>query len=118
MEKRKYIRFQTQDNAFAALRGDFIKVGKIYDISLNGLGFRYLTEKMSDEKFTRVDIFLSGNGFHLPSLPCTVIYDVKESTSSSNAISPYRCGLKFEPLKEKDQNKLEFFINNYTTGKI
>ena len=118
MEKRKYTRFQTQDNAFAAFHGDFIKVGKIYDISLNGLGFRYLAEKMSDEKFAHVDIFLSDNGFHLPGLPCTVIYDVKESTSSSNAISPYRCGLKFEPPKEEDQNKLEFFINKYTTGEV
>jgi len=118
MEKRKYTRFQTQDNAFAALLGDFIKVGKIYDISLNGLGFRYLTEKMSDEKFAHVDVFLTDNGFHLPGLPCTVIYDIKESTSSSTAISPHRCGLKFLPLKEEDQNKLEFFINNYTTGEI
>jgi hypothetical protein len=118
MEKRKYTRFSTQDNAFAALRGNFTKVGKIYDISLNGLGFRYLAEQESEETFTHVDIFLSDNGFHLSSVPCTIIYDQRESISNSQAILPYRCGLKFEPLKEDQQDKLEFFLNNYTTGQV
>ena len=116
MERRKFTRFRAQDDAFAALRGDFSKVGKIHDISLNGLAFRYIAEKMSNEKFTHVDIFLSNNGFHLTGIPCSIIYDLKESTYKSNAVSPYRCGLKFEPLKEEKQDKLEFFLNNHTTG--
>ena len=116
MERRKFTRFRTQDNAFAALRGDLTKIGKIYDISLNGLAFRYLAEQESEEKFTHVDIFLSGNGFHLPNVLCSIVYDVKEHTSSSLEISPYRCGLSFKPLKEEVRNKLEFFLNNYTTG--
>jgi len=118
MERRKFTRFRTQDNAFAALRGDFTKVGKIYDISLNGLAFRYLAEQMSEEEYTHVDIFLSYNGFHLPSVPCTIIYNVKESTSDSLSISPYRCGLSFKPLKQEVQNKLDYFLNNHTTGDL
>jgi len=115
MEKRKFTRFRAQDDAFAALQGNYNKVGKIYDISLNGLAFRYLAEKRSSETFTHVDIFLTTNGFHLSGLPCSVIYDEKESISNSSVVSPYRCGLKFEPLKEEQQNKLEFFLNNHTT---
>lgn len=118
MEKRKFTRFRAQDDAFAALRGDYSKVGKIYDISLNGLGFRYLSEKRSDETFSHVDIFLTTNGFHLSGLPCTIVYDEKESISNSNVVSPYRCGLKFEGVNEAQQNKLEFFLNNHTTGKV
>jgi hypothetical protein len=45
MERRKYTRFRTQGNAYAALRGNTSKVGKIYDISLNGVGFRYLADR-------------------------------------------------------------------------
>ncbi len=116
MERRKFTRFQTRDDAFAALRGDFSKVGKIYDISLNGLAFRYLAEEMSKEVYTQVDVFLSKNGFHLSGVPCTVVYDEKELISNSNTVSPYRCGLKFKPLKQDVHNKLEFFLNNYTTG--
>ena len=118
MEKRKFTRFRAQDDAFAALRGNFTKVGKIYDISLNGIAFRYLAEKIPNETYTHVDIFLTNNGFHLAGVPCTIIYDVKESTFSLNEVSPYRCGLKFESLKEEQQNKLEFFLNNHTTGKV
>ncbi len=118
MEKRKYTRFQTQDNAFAALRGNFTKIGKIYDISLNGLAFRYLAEQESEERLTQVDIFLSKNGFHMPNVPCSVVYDTKESTSSSNTVSPYRCGLSFDALGEVQQNKLEVFLNNHTTGEV
>jgi len=118
MEKRKFTRFQVQDDAFAALRGDYSKVGKIYDISLNGLAFRYLAEKISNETFNHVDIFLSTNGFHLSDLPCTVIYDEEESMPNSHVVSSYRCGLKFEKMNEEQQNKLEFFLNNHTTGKV
>ncbi len=118
MKNRKFIRFRTQDNAFAALRGDFTKVGKIYDISLNGLGFRYLAEQESEEKLTHVDIFMSDKWFHLPDVSCNIVYDVKEHTSNSLEISPYRCGLKFNALLEEDQNKLEYFLNNYTTVEV
>jgi hypothetical protein len=116
MERRKFTRFRTQDDAFATLRGNFNKAGKIYDISLNGLAFRYLAEKIPNETFSHVEIFLTNNGFHLDGVPCTIIYDVKESTFSLNEVSPYRCGMKFGPLNEEQQNKLEFFLNNFTTG--
>ena len=118
MEKRKFTRFRTQDNAFAAVRGDFTKVGKIYDISLNGLAFRYLAEQRSEEEFTQGDIFLTNNGFHLSGVPCTMVYTVKESTSISLSLSTYRCGLSFKPLNEEIQNKLNFFLNNYTISNV
>ena len=118
MERRKFTRFRTQDNAFAAIRGDFTKVGKIYDISLNGLAFRYLAEEISEEEFIQVDIFLTSNGFHLSSVPCTMVYNIKESTSTSLSISAYRCGLSFKHLNEEVQNKLNFFLNNYTISNV
>jgi len=118
MERRKFTRFRAQDDAYAALRGNYTKVGKIYDISLDGLAFRYLAEKVFSETFTHVDIFMSNNGFHLSGVPCTVVCDEKECVYISPNIIPYRCGLKFEGLNEEQQNKLEFFLNNYTTGKV
>ena len=118
MEKRKFTRFRAQDDAFAALRGNSTKVGKIKDISLNGLAFRYLAEEMPKEAFTRVEIFLTGNGFHLSGVPCTMVYDEKKSTSTSLAMSTYRCGLKFGPLEAGQKDKLEFFLNNHTIGEV
>ena len=116
MERRKFTRFRVQDDAYAALRGDSTKVGKIKDISMNGLGFKYHTEKICDETFNHVDIFLSSNGFHMSGVPCTIVNDKKECVYTSQGIALYRCGLKFEKLNEKHKKKLEFFLNNYTTG--
>ena len=116
MERRKFTRFRVQDDAFAALRGKFSKVGKISDISLNGLAFRYVAKKNPDKTFSRVDIFLTNNGFHLDDVPCTIIYDVHESTSSLDGILAYRCGMKFEALNDEQQKQLEFFLENHTTG--
>jgi hypothetical protein len=116
MERRKFTRFEVRDDAFAALRGNFSKVGKIYDISLNGLAFRYLAKETSETTYTHVDIFLSSNGFHLADISCSVVYDEKESISDSNTISPYRCGLQFKALRASQQDQLEFFLNNHTMG--
>jgi len=118
MERRKFTRFQVQDDAYAALRGNYTKIGKICDICINGLGFRYLAENVYNETYNQVDVFLSSNGFHLSGVPCKVVCDEKEFTYSSPAIAHYRCCLKFEELNEEQKNKLEFFINNYTTGAL
>ena len=99
MKKRKFTRFRTQDNAYAALRGQQTKVGKIFDISLNGLAFRYLAQEKSTEVYNKADIFLSKNGFHLPDVSCTVVYDTEEFMDGSYEIRAYRCGLRFDPLE-------------------
>jgi PilZ domain len=119
MEKRKFTRFRVQDDAFAAIRGNFTKVGKIDNISLNGMAFRYLAEKIAKEisSHSQVDIFLTNNSFNLIGVPCNIIYDVNESTYFKNdEIISRRCGIKFGSLKEEDKENLEFFINNHTTG--
>ena len=41
-EKRKYIRSRVKDDAYAALGNHFTKVGKLKDISIDGLAFRYI----------------------------------------------------------------------------
>lgn len=120
VERRKYVRFLAQDNAFAALRGDFRKVGIINDISIKGLGFSYLSktfEDTNDYDSLSVDIFLSGNGFHLSNIPCMIAYDTPDvGIDKNSSLSMFRCGLKFKKLKENQLDQLEFFLKNYTTG--
>ncbi len=106
----------TGANAYAVLGGDFSKVGKVYDISLSGLAFTYLEDKVSNDTFTHVDVFLADNGFYLSGVPCTIVYDANESISDSNSVSPYRCGLKFESLKTEHEDKLSFFLNHHVIG--
>jgi hypothetical protein len=116
IEKRKFTRFKVRDEAYAALRGDISKVGKIYDISLNGLAFRYFSKETFNEKFSHVDIFSSNNEFHLSDVPCAVVCEEKECLYYSPLISSYRCGLMFGWLTDEQVNELKYFLDNYTTG--
>ena len=119
-EKRKYVRFLAQETAFAALRSGFKKVGKVHDISIKGLAFSYLDkaeEHLSKSNSSQVDIFISGNNFHLANVPCKVVYDTETSVFNSiDTIRTSRCGLQFGELPGNQAEQLEFFIKNHTTG--
>jgi hypothetical protein len=119
VERRKYVRFLAQDNTFAALRIGFKKVGKINDISINGLSFSYLSETVgagSDRHLTQVDIFTSGNNFHLSNVPCKIVYDIQDPTSGKHLdLMMCRCGLKFNEPTKSQSEQLELFIKNHTT---
>ena len=120
LEKRKYVRFLAEENTFAALRSGFEKVGKVHDISVKGLGFSYLDkieERSSDANLSQVDIFISGNGFHLANVPCRVVYDTETSLFSSiESVRTNKCGLEFGELAGNQVEQLEFFITKHTEG--
>lgn len=118
VERRKYIRFLTQDNSFAKLKGVFNKVGKVNDIGISGLSFSYLRESDktgSGSVSPRVDIYYKKE-FYLTNVQCTVVYDIPENTSVRNHSSiMYRCGLYFGKLSKIQLKLLNIFINKYTT---
>ena len=120
IERRKYVRFLAKNNSFAALRNGFKKVGKIDDISINGLGFSFLSEITqvdSADHHTRVDIFSGENGFHLSNVPCRIVYETPDTTpDESFLVQMYRCGLQFGELTRSRLGQMELFIENYTTG--
>jgi hypothetical protein len=119
-EKRKYTRISTEDDVYAALGTHFKKVGKMIDISICGLAFRYIYKFEDCAQYnSSVTIFSSENELYLPDIACRLIYD---SPIQSNNSTPYlnipfrvnRCGLQFATLTDYQLDKLEFFINNYT----
>ena len=121
IEQRKYVRFSVQHNTFAALGSEFEKVGKVNDISQKGLALSYLTDSIkagSDRDFSKVDIFLSGNGLHLHRVPCKIVYDIQDSKSNNNSIMKRRCGLHFGKLSKSQSELLELFLKNFTTGPL
>jgi hypothetical protein len=114
------VRFPAKNNSFAALRNGFKKVGKIDDISIKGLGFSYLseiTEVDTAGHFSQVDIFISGNRFHLSNVPCMIVYETPDTIfNKSFLVQMSRCGLQFGELNRSQLEQLELFIENYTTG--
>ena len=118
IEQRKYVRFLAKDNSFAALRNEFKKVGKIDNISINGLGFSFLSETTqvdSADHHTQVDIFSSENEFHLFNVPCRIVYEVTDATpDESLLVKMSKCGLHFGELSKMQLDLLNFLIKNYT----
>ncbi len=123
-ERRKYIRFLAQENAFAALGTNFTRVGKLKEISIGGLAFEYIdSTKSSCQDFSRVAIFLSDNEFHLSKLPCRLICDREICVISDNPLieSPCKinkCVVQFTDITENQKEKLENFIENNTRGVV
>ena len=118
IEHRKYQRFSVK-NTFASLGSKFEIVGKVKDISIRGLALSYLSESIntaSDRDFSQVYIFNSRNSFHLPKVPCKIVYDIQDPKSIKNNSSMMcRCGLIFDKLSKSQSELLELFIENYAT---
>jgi len=121
MEKRRENRLLVEDNAFAALGARFTKVGRVKNISTQGLAFEYITDGNSDDDPSQLDVFVSGDDFHLPKVPCKVVYDIPMGRSDVNRIffQPFvtkQCGVQFEGLTEEKQAQLELFLETHTRG--
>ena len=114
------MRFTAEDDAYAALGTHYTKVGKLLDISIGGLGFKYI-DKLEDsaQDSSIVAIFISTNRFYLPGLACRLIYDSPMQSNNSTPdfeipIRINRCGLQFTALTDHQLDKLKFFINHHT----
>jgi hypothetical protein len=121
-EKRKCKRLLMKDNVFAALRGGFRKVGKIDDISIDGIGFSYLKQtgnmRARDHDYL-VDIFLPQNGFHLFNIPCRTVYEkAGVFIVEGFPVKLSRCGLHFGKLSDIQKNLLDFIIAKFTVKKM
>jgi len=121
IENRKHIRFLPQENAFAALGKNYTKVGKVRDICKGGLAFEYIAGETTRNQDTQVDIFLTGNVFHLYNVPCEVVYEADihvphVNTKFVRLLTTRRCGIKFGDLSESDIRELDKFLAAHTIG--
>ena len=118
IEQRKYIRFLVKKDSYAALRNGFNKVGKIHDISVNGMVFSYLSKIAQVDTanhHNQVDIFTLKGGFHLFSVPCRIVYETAIDTQDEGLlVKMFRCGLHFDKLSIMQLDLLNFFIKKYT----
>jgi hypothetical protein len=123
-EKRKHPRFFIRNKAFAVVRPrgnqtDQIRVGKIKNISTDGLALEYPSDGDLGNEPSYVDIFIPHGRFHLGMLPCRFVYDIQTQGAyiTSVFISSYvtkQCGMQFENLSEEMATQLDLFLRNAT----
>ena len=121
-ERRRNARVSPKEVTFVAVRPEFSKSGELLDISRGGLRFQYLRRLNHEENmktFLKIDIFIINNGYYLPKVPCTLIYDVEEEKWP--ALLPMRlesrhCGLKFGKLSPEQTRQVEIYLSHHTEG--
>ena len=116
VERRKHQRFQAPKGVFIGVGPQDVEVGRLRNISMDGLAFRYLgvEEPISG---SYVDMFMTKGDFYLGKLPIKIISDVRVlKTTSSDTITLRECWVKFEKLTPQQEAKLKEFIETHTVG--
>jgi len=125
-ERRNNIRLKPGEVTFVAMRPEFFKLGKLMDISSDGLSFNYLTTDLFGKKDNKnqcsldVDIFTSSNLYYLSGIPCKIIYDneINKKMPSLVDLEYRQCGLQFIKLSGKFTSRLNFFLSRHAVNNL
>ena len=122
-ERRKYNRFLVTDDAYAAFGPDFIKVGRITDISMGGLALEYLADEKNGSEYQSVEIFLRKGQYHMSEMPCKIVYSInleapEDTLLLDQMLIHKRCGVEFSHLTEDYEKKLVDFLKDHTVGTV
>lgn len=118
-ERREKERLRPQKMTFIAFKPQFVKLGKILDISEGGLCCQYLAKDNQDQDTAvQADIFMSENGYYLPDVACKMVWETEAEQKMTFPIGfqTRRCGLQFVKLTKEQKNKLEYYLQKHTAA--
>ena len=120
-ERREFTRFKFTKNEIQILSDDPILFGKLDDISKGGLSFRYTPIPGVHIATESINILPKNKDkFNLYHVICQIVYDIP-SDSKSKSITGYerrKCGIKYNWLKEEQNNKLDLLLDHYIVDKV
>jgi hypothetical protein len=90
-------------------------VGRIIDISMDGLAFQYSAPEKPKDASYEIEIILSHDNYSSGTLPFKIISDSRKTGhfGFSLAKSQRRQSIQFQELAEDQKEKLAYFIENY-----
>jgi len=114
VERKKYQQYTVNDNAFAILNPEPVRLVPILDIALGGVGVYVNNEDHWLDKVSTLEIMMADCSFYLENLPVESISDLNAFPANhSHLIDGRRCGLKFGSLTPSQKTELKYFIRNY-----
>ena len=122
-ERRRNARLNPKELTFVVVRPEFSKSGELLDISRGGLCFQYLRKPNPGRDvptLLKIDIFIIDNGYYLPKVPCTLVYDVEEKKGPTLFPMNFafsRCGLQFGELSHEQTRQVELYLSKHTEKK-
>ena len=116
-ERRVKPRLRPNQITYVAVRPDFHNLGRLLDISSDGLGFQYISndDPVEDTTFLDIDLFMNQNRFYLQKISCKMIFDtpVDAGILSSKCLMLRRCGLQFQKLTKSERVLLTHFFKDH-----
>jgi len=109
-ERRHNPRFRVNGDAIVVLKSHPATMGKLIDISMEGLSFRYIHSLERLDQTSVLDIFQSSGGFYLGRTEFVAV--------SSARISDFvrRFSVRFTGLNRRQRSRLKKFIEDFTIG--
>jgi hypothetical protein len=117
-DRRKRRRLCVQKGAFVILSPSDAGVGRLIDISIDGLSFDYVTTQEPSGEPTELEIFVTDTPFRLYKIPCKTITDLKTFEIPQTHSHRRRSGVQFGELTASQKSQIEYFIQKYTTEEV
>ena len=113
-EQRKHKRFDVKDGAYSVLGYQPTVMGRIINISMDGLAVTYKGKRL--EESSEVDLFISDAGFYIDQVPVKTISDHKlEGKFLFSSKSVWQRSLQFGDLTDDQKSQLKEFLQLYTS---
>jgi hypothetical protein len=113
-ERRQQPRHDVRDDGFEIFSRETHIIGKLENISKNGLAFHYTPLRGEKAESDTIDIMAAGPArFYLSGLVCQKIYDISvlDEDQTFTGAETRLCGLEFVSLE--NNRRLAFFLRNY-----
>jgi len=103
------------ETAFAVYQSKPVRFGRINNISMGGLSFRYITGEERSKQSLVLDILVADSGFNLENLTFKNIADVEmDDGFAINSFKMRVNRVQFEGLEPAAIMKLKHFVENYS----
>lgn len=113
-EQRKHKRFDVKDGAYSVLGYQPTVMGRIVNISMDGLAVTYKGKRLKES--SEVDLFISDAGFYIDQIPVKTISDHKlEGKFLFSSKTVWQRSLQFGDLTDEQKSQLKQFIKLYTS---
>ena len=114
-EQRAHDRYLVERHALTLLWPASSIVGRVIDISMDGLAFLYSASKMRQDGSSEIEIILAEDNFSSGALPFKTVSDapIRGFFVAPFAKSQRRRSIQFKALTEDQKEKLAYFIDHY-----
>ena len=117
VERRRHPRFKVNDNAFAVLNPEPVRLVPILDIGLGGIGIYLNDQNQWPDNASKLEIMVADCSFYLENIPFEAISNFKALPANVSKLpGGRRCSLIFGSLSPSQKSELKYFIRSYTQG--